>query len=553
MKNSRHQWLKIIFISLFNIVLALVSTAIAAVSKFAIDAAYKSSIATTKSLKDRYFKEIVFFGIIILVIILLRMIIRIVAQSITVRVAAELNMSIRMNLFKNIMRKKYEDINQYHSGELINRITSDVSVVSNGMTTIIPNLLYFITQFVGAFAVLIVFDWKFTLLFIVSGLVMASVTVLFREKLKHLHKKVQESDGRVRSFFQEAIESLLVIKTFDANKQFASKGDKLQDVNYRYQMKRRAVSITANAGFSFIFNAGYLLALLWCAIRVTIGNMTFGTLTAVLQLVSQIQTPFVNVTKVLPEYYSIIASAERIMEIEHIEEENVEYRVDPDKFYKEFSQATFDNIAFGYGRETVLKSGNACFNKGDFVAIRGISGIGKSTLMKLLLGVYSPNHGEIRLYTKNGNFIHADATTRSLFSYVPQGNCLFSGTLRDNMRLFNPKVTDEEIYEAFKISHIYDFVDSLPDKLDTVLSEGGRGVSEGQAQRIAIARALVSKAPILLLDEATSALDEKTEKIVLKNIQSLKQKTCIIITHKSAALDVCDKEFIIKDKVLSCR
>ncbi len=200
--------------------------------------------------------------------------------------------------------------------------------------------------------------------------------------------------------------------------------------------------------------------------------------------------------------------------------------------------------------ERVLEEGEAWFNKGDFVAIRGISGIGKSTLMKMLLGVFQPNEGHIRLYKDNGEYVEAGPDTRGLFSYVPQGNYLFSGTLRENILLINPCATEEEINEALEISDIKEFVQTLPEGLDTVIGEKGLGISEGQAQRLAIARALLSKAPILLLDEATSALDAETEQNVLKRIKSLNQKTCIIITHKAVALDVCNKEFVIENKRL---
>ena len=378
--------------------------------------------------------------------------------------------------------------------------------------------------------------------------------MIFRGKLKKLHKEVQETDGKTRSFFQEAIESLLVVKTFGVEEQFNEKGEQLQMTNYNAKMKRRKVSILANAGFSFVFNAGYLMALVWCALKVCTKAMTYGTLTAVLQLISQIQTPFVNITKVVPQYYAIIASAERIMEIEDIPlEERKDKSFDAHRFYDKFATAKFENIQFNYGRESVLEEGNASFEKGDFVAIRGISGIGKSTLMKMLLGVFKPKSGEIKLYEKNGDYVEASPTTRALFSYVPQGNYLFSGTLRENILLINPDATKEEIDEALTISDIKDFVYSLPNGLDTVIGEKGLGISEGQAQRLAIARALLSKAPILLLDEATSALDAQTEYNVLKHIKELNKKTCIIITHKMAALDVCNKEFIIENKKLTMK
>ncbi len=550
-KNGKKQIPKIIILSLSNIVLALVSTALALVSKKVMDAAQGAANAKTHDMFVQQRNTIILFGIITLIIITGRLLLRIYAQSLTIKVQAKLEMEMRAKLFGEILIKKFDDINIYHSGELMNRITSDIKIVTDGITSIVPNMLYFITQFLGAFIVLIVFDWKFTMVFILAGVVISAVTLVFRGKLKSLHKEVQQTDGRVRSFFQEAIESILVVKTFGVEQQFEEKGNELQKINYNAKMKRRRISIFANAGFSFVFNIGYLMALVWCGLKVATKAMSYGTLMAVVQLISQIQTPFVNITKVVPQYYAILASAERIMEIEDIEVEiKSQKEIIPDKFYKEFSEAKFENIKFNYGRESVLEEGNVNFKKGDFVAIRGISGIGKSTLLKMLLGVFKPQSGYIRLYRKDGSFVEASPDTRCLFSYVPQGNYLFSGTLRENILLINPNATDSEIKEALEISDILEFVNKLPEGLDTVIGEKGLGISEGQAQRLAIARALLSKAPIILLDEATSALDAKTERNVLSRIKNLNMKTCIIITHKKAALDVCNKEFVIEDKKL---
>lgn len=551
-KNGKRYIPKIFILSISNIILALVSTGLALISKYAIDAATKAAGAINNQGFIHYRNQIIFYGIIILAIIACRMILRIYTQSLAIKVQAGMEMHMRSNLFGEILSKKFDKINTYHSGELMNRITSDIKIITDGITTIIPNLLYFITQFIGAFAVLIVFDWKFTMLFLVAGVIMSSVTLMFRRKLKGLHKEVQQTDGRVRSFFQESIESMLVVKTFGVERQFEDKGDRLQEINYNAKMKRRRISIFANAGFSFVFNAGYLLALVWCALKVAANTMTAGTLTAVIQLVSQIQTPFVNITKVIPQYYSILASAERIIEIENVEvEEKAGEIINAEKLYSSLEKISFEDIKFNYGREHILEEGNATLKKGDFVAIRGISGIGKSTLMKMLLGVFKPNEGSIRLYKNDGSYVEAGPDTRCLFSYVPQGNYLFSGTLRENILLINPDAKEDEIKEALKISDIYEFVENLPEGLDTVIGEKGLGISEGQAQRLAIARALLSNAPIILLDEATSALDAQTERHVLDNIKNLNKKTCIIITHKAAALQVCNREFVIEDKILS--
>ena len=551
-KNSKGEIPKIVILSISNILLALVATVLALVSKLAIDSAQRAATASSNAEFLHYRNLIIFNCILILVVITSRLLLRVFTQSLTIRVQAKMEMKMRGRLFYSIMMKDYGKINKYHSGELMNRITSDVKIVTEGIISIVPDALYFLTQFVGAFVVLIIFDWKFTMLFIAAGIVMSVIAVFFRGKLKNLSKQVQETDGKVRSFFQEAIESMLVVKTFGLEKQFDKKGNILQRTNYEVKMRRRKITIFANAGFSFIFNARYLFALGWCAIKVSMKAMTYGTLTAVLQLISQIQTPFVSITKMFPQYYAVLASAERIMEIENITNEESTYeKIDVKQTYDKLKSIRFNNIKFNYGRETVIEHGDAMLNKGDFVAIRGISGIGKSTLMKMLLGVFKPQQGTIDICLENGKTIQASPDTRCMFSYVPQGNYLFSGTIRENILMINPNASDEEVSQALKLSEIEDFIEKLPDGLDTVIGEKGLGISEGQAQRLAIARALISNAPIILLDEATSALDKNTEEKVLDNIKKLNKKTCIIITHKAAALEVCNREFIINDKQLT--
>ena len=254
-KNSKGEIPKIVILSISNILLALVATVLALVSKLAIDSAQRAATASSNAEFLHYRNLIIFNCILILVVITSRLLLRVFTQSLTIRVQAKMEMKMRGRLFYSIMMKDYGKINKYHSGELMNRITSDVKIVTEGIISIVPDALYFLTQFVGAFVVLIIFDWKFTMLFIAAGIVMSVIAVFFRGKLKNLSKQVQETDGKVRSFFQEAIESILVVKTFGLEKQFDKKGNILQRTNYEVKMRRRKITIFANAGFSFIFNA----------------------------------------------------------------------------------------------------------------------------------------------------------------------------------------------------------------------------------------------------------------------------------------------------------
>ena len=255
----------------------------------------------------------------------------------------------------------------------------------------------------------------------------------------------------------------------------------------------------------------------------------------------------------MPKYYTTIASAERIMELDDLpnEKEINQSDINVSATYKSLKSIEFENISFKYDRDIILDNTSLSIKKGDFVAIMGISGIGKSTLLKLLLGVFNLNFGKIYLDTNNGK-IPIDKNTRKLFSYVPQGNMLISGTIKDNITFINPDASDTEIEKAIRISCAKQFIDELPLGLETVIGEKGLGLSEGQVQRLAIARSLLADSPILLLDEATSALDEKTEKEFLTNLKALDNVTCIIVSHKKAALDICNKTIQIKNgKIIS--
>ncbi|MCR5837546.1 MAG: ABC transporter ATP-binding protein/permease [Lachnospiraceae bacterium] len=550
-KITKKQIPTIIFLSISNALLAAIGVSIALLSKKVIDSAVRIAAGTDTETKD--YSTLIIYGVLIFIVISLRVVTRILTQSMSVKAQARMEMGMRAKMFQSILDKDYSKISKYHSGELMNRLTSDISIVSNGMVSIIPDTTYIVVQFSGAFVALMFFDWKFALVFVAGGLVVFFIICLFKRKLKFLHKLVQQTDGRVRSFFQENIESLIIVKTFGIQNELMSKGNVLQEDNYDAKMRRRKVNIYANAGFGFVFNIGYLYALLWCSFKLCARAMTYGTLTAVLQLINQVQMPFVNFTKIFPQLFAILASAERIMEIESMESEGREETIDVATVYDNMSKIVFDEVKFSYERDTVLEGGKVEIGKGEFAAIRGISGIGKSTLLKMLLGVFAPDSGKIEIVDRNGDSMEADVVTRDMFSYVPQGNYLFSGTLRENLKLVNPEATDDEITNALRVSESYDFVQSLPDGLDTVIGEKGLGLSEGQVQRIAIARAIVCKSPIILLDEATSALDYDTEVKVLNNIRALKSRTCIIITHKQAAIDVCDKEIVIEKKKIYVR
>lgn len=484
-------------------------------------------------------------------LILLQTALKVVCKALEVRVQGKIEISIKTELFSSILKKDYEKITSVHTGELMTRLTSDVSVVADGVVTILPSAVAMATRLVCAFATLFSLDRIFSLILLSGGVLLFVFTRFFRGKMKSLHKAVQKSDGGVRSFMQEAIENLLVVKIFDVADMITDRSKGYQDENYYAKIRRNRWSIFANIGFSMAFSFGWLFAMIWSAARLSRGAITFGTLTAIVQLVSQVQTPVTSLSGYLPKYYTMLASADRILETESLPE-SVSYnspKLDVKEVYDGLSCIEFDGVTFGYGRENVIEDGSVRINKGDFTVISGISGIGKSTFFKLMTGVLTPQKGSISVVS-GGKKYHIDKYMRRLFAYVPQGNMLMSGTIRDNIKFVNAAATDEEVLEAAKISCAYDFITELPDGLDTVLMENGRGLSEGQIQRLAVARAVLSGAPVMLLDEATSALDAETEKKLLLGLRSLKDRTCVIISHKTAAFDVANSVIEIKDRHL---
>lgn len=467
---------------------------------------------------------------------------------------AKLDILYKDCIFHTLLQKEYAQITQYHSGELLNRLFSDVRVISEGAATFLPSLAEMITLLFAATFVLIQFDPIFTLLFIAGGIILFCLTRVFRKKMKQLHKHMQEKEGKVRSFLQEVIESLLVIKVFDIATSIEEQNTELQKNLYYAKMRRCNLSILANTGFSFLFQMGYFYALLWGSWQLLTSHMNFGTLTALLQLVRQLQQPFANISGFLPRYYAIIASAERLHEIIDLPNEQGDYdEIEPLKRYENLDGICFDRISFAYQQEEILTDASLFIQKHDFVAIEGVSGIGKSTLLKLLLDVYHPQSGSIYFIEKDQTHYVADCSTRGLFSYVPQGNYLFSGSIRENITLLQPKATEDIIQRALHLSCSEHFIKELPEGIDTQIKEKGMRLSEGQVQRLAIARALLSSHPILLLDEATSALDEQTEVQLLQNLKTMEHITLLIVTHKKAASAICNKHIYIDKKKIKCK
>ena len=461
------------------------------------------------------------------------------------KLRADLERDWKKKLLHGLLHGEYASVQRFHSAELLNRLNNDVTRVDDGLLTIVPSAAGLLTRLVAAVTVLGVLDARFTLLLAGAGSVVILATGLMRRRLKVLNKLVNEQDGKVSGFLQEVMEKLLMVQAMDVSREVERRTEQLLDQRYETQRRRKNLSVLTNTAVSLMgYGAGFL-ALVWCAWRMLQGQMTFGSLTAVIQLVNQLQAPFVNLSGVLPQYVAMIASAERLMELDEIRGEPAPC-VDADAQYARMQAIQAEGLSFAYGADPVLNAAEFTLPKGAFAVITGPSGIGKSTLLKLLLGVYKPTDGALYLRQADGR-IPLDRSTRGLFAYVPQGNLLLSGTLRENLTLVRPDAAEDDIAQAVYVSAMDEFLPGLPDGLDTVLGESGAGLSEGQAQRLAIARAVLGGAPILLLDECTSALDEATERTVLQRLKALPDRTCIAVTHRMAALAVCDWRLEVAD------
>ena len=454
---------------------------------------------------------------------------------------------IRKQVYRRILDTNWLDVTKYHTGDLMTRLTTDVGIVADGISVTIPSILQLAVQLLATFCTLAVFDWKLAVFALAIAPAAALSSMWLGRILKKLQMKVQETESRYRSFIQESLSNILIVKSFRTEDYSVEKLTRLRDERLYWVLKKNRTGLAASTILSLAFQFGYVAAFAWGAVSISRNTITFGTMTVFLTLVNRIQSPIVNLAQSIPKLVSMIASAARIIEIQKLPEEtSLEENIRGDQV-----GVRVNKISFGYGEDLVFDQASIDFKPGEFTAIVGASGIGKTTLVRLIMAFTNKAAGTIEFYNVHGDREKANASARDFISYVPQGNTLFSGTIRENIRMGRLDATEEEIMEALKGASADGFVSGLPKGVDTVIGEKGHGISEGQAQRIAIARALVRKAPFLILDEATSSLDEETELRVLEGIRSWNPApTCLLITHRRSVLQYCDREICIENKKL---
>ena len=477
-------------------------------------------------------------------LMLLQVALRAANRHLSERARASLDNRFRQRALSGVLGQDWRTASSFHTGALMSRMTSDVSVVTEGAASFVPSVASMGVRIVGALAVLYLLVPALALVFLAAGCAMALLSVALRGWLKRLHRGVQDAESDVRCFLQECLESLLVVHAFGVEGKVEGVNARNMDRHLRARMRKADASNLCSTGLMLAMQAGYVLGFVWCGYGILQGTVSYGTLMAVIQLVGQIQSPFASLGGTFSKYSSMLASAERLMELDGDGGGREESRVDADaqELYECMEALRFDDVTFGYGRDLVLEGFSLAVPKGSFVAVTGPSGRGKSTLVKLLLGACSPAAGEVRLEGPDGSVPAADVPA-GFFAYVPQGNLLMSGTVREVVGFAAPdgEVDDAEVERACRVACADGFVRELPDGYGTVLGERGAGLSEGQMQRLAVARAVYSGAPVLLLDEATSALDAATERRMLENLRTLPGRTAVVVTHRAEALALCDE------------
>jgi ATP-binding cassette subfamily B protein len=524
LKNESLKWLRkkhpklykpIIILSILQLIMGLTALFFAYFSRETIDAALISTSSQT----------FILYATILGSLLFLQLITSTLLPYIRTRNTVNIENSLKKTLFERLLHKELKETSTYHTGDLLNHLTSDVHIVADGITDILPRLMFYLVRFLGAFILLFFIDNILALIIIAFGMLLLISSRLLAHPMKTRHKELQKTESSLRAMIQESLSHLSLIKSFESEDKMTSK---LADLNRLYEkaaLRKQRLSMLSSFGMTAFLALGYGLAIILGALRLSEGLISFGGLTALIQLVGHLQSPVGGMTSLVPKYYQSIASIERLKVLDDLKEDETSKEM-----IHSFDLLIAKDLSFAYQDEPIIHHLNFEIKPKDVVQITGVSGQGKTTLMKLLLGLYQPTHGSLHLIHKGiSTPIHAG--TRSLFSYVPQGSLMMSGTIKDNLNFYQTSL-EETLWETLKIVGLDQDIKALPHRLDTKLGEKGLGLSEGQIQRLALARALLKDAPILLLDEITSALDASMENLILSNLKTMTNKTMIIISHR---------------------
>lgn len=524
-------WIKLLLILIMGLASVTLSFLFVWLSKLLIDVATGDSSAYN------------FWGIVIayLALIFSRIVVTSASKWVTTITSAHITKALRAKLYNTLLYTRWSKLSHLRSGDLTSRMLQDAKEVTSLLVGQIPALVVGFIQLTGALVFIYFIDARIT-----WGIICLLPFVLFFsrkyfQRMRTITHRVKSSESDLFSYFNEVAQHQLILRIFGQQSNTLShleKGEKNLVNTIKAQLR---FSVASGLALKILFTGGYGIAMVWAIYRLHLGLITFGSVVAFLQLVSYIQSPTYNTVKLLPSIASALTATDRLEELLQLpEERSTPKEVD----YSTFQAIEATEVSFGYnGREEVLKKVHFSIKRGEMIAITGVTGTGKTTLFKLLLGLEMPAGGALQIRQADGSYFPINELSREAFAYVPQERALFSGTIRENLLLGLPEATEEELLTALRLA-VADYVLQLTDGLDTQLTEGGVGLSEGQAQRLSIARALLSRRPILLLDEATSALDPETESLLLANLQRLtidRGLTTLFITHNPKVAEHCNR------------
>ena len=495
-------------------------------------------VDTIRSLTDiaTHAKEgsIIWTAVVLGTVFLLEMCMHVASTWISAVLGVRTQNMMQQFFFRQLIKGKWSGIEKYHSGDVLNRLFGDVNDIVDLMTDILPTTVIVITQFVASFIYLYLMDSTLALIVVITSPIFVLLSRLYFKRMRRIVRTIKDSNSAIQSIIQESIQHKMVIKVLGRESSMVDRLEQRQSL-LRKQIKARArFSILSKTLVNIGFAGAFLIALVWGLFQLQAGLITMGVLMAFTQLINRIQRPMLDAARLLPIFVNSMTSCERLMELEELplEPEAEPITLDGNVGIR------FNNISYRYTEKgrIIIQHFSHDFQPGSFTAILGETGAGKTTLIRMILALINPTEGTVEAYSSTLNHTLSPAL-RSNFSYIPQGNTLFSGTIRENLLMGKPDATAEEMRHALQLA-MADFVFALPDGLDTKCAEQGGGLSEGQAQRIAIARAILHPCKVLLLDEATSALDVETEKKLLENLkQHFHDSTIIFVTHRLAVVD----------------
>ena len=529
---ARPYWKQMSIMLLCNLLIAGCAVGYVFVSKKLVDVA----VALFKSGGSG--RELGVWAAAMIAIVLVRILLNAVRSFVQTTTEVKFKNALRRRLFDSLMHLRNESAVRLHSGDLLNRMLEDVRVVSSAFAVSIPSLIGTVFQLIAALAYLIILDWRLALVIIVVVPGGIAVGKFVTRRIRNLTSDIRKSDASVQSHLQESIQHLSLLQSLEYTDVSTSELDGLQGTLYGNELKRVKFSVTSRMLIGLAMQAGQVITFLWGAFGISTGAITYGMMTAFLQLVGQVQRPIIELSTKLPSLIHSSASIDRLNEIENLPHEEVGDPV----LLEGVVGVKLEDVSFAYAdsEKDVLEDFSFDFTPGSRTAIVGTTGVGKSTLIRILLSFLNPRKGKVELYVAGQDPIAVSPSTRCNLVYVPQGNSLFSGTIRENLLMGNPEADDSQLESALRTAAA-DFVFGLPAGLETQCFEAGGGLSEGQAQRIAIARALLRPGSVLLLDEFSSALDAETETKLLERLTTaLPDHTMIFITHREKVIEYCN-------------